>query len=195
MARQSNTGSILEQFQSQRKILLKEIEEKKRALIALDDKISQFDAVLKKGNFGVVRRPALYWFPTRRNGIALDSEQHPINQHWIALLPHIDGIIVWSVGTDDISEGHMIDEKFTRGLSLDAQYLPAVSCAYAIKDLVCDRENFLPQSLFGDLLARMGENKFKPVGVATGFIVRNFIDENDRYHALLGLCIPFSDQT
>jgi DNA-binding transcriptional MerR regulator len=196
IARQGNTGRILEQFQSQRKILLKEIEEKKRALIALDDKISQFDAVLKKGTFGIVKRPALYWFPTRRNGIALDSERHPTNLRWIAMLPHIDGIIVWSVGTGDISEGHMIEEKFAKSLSCkDAQYLPAVSCAYAVKEVVCDRENFFPQSLFGDLLARMKENKFKPVGDATGLLVRNFVDEEDRYHALLGLCIPFIDQT
>jgi DNA-binding transcriptional MerR regulator len=196
MARQSNTGSILEQFQSQRKILLKEIEEKKRVLIALDDKISQFDAVLKQKEFCVVRRPALYWFPTRRNGIALDSERHPMNQHWIALLPQIDGIIVWPVGTDDISEGHMIEEKFAKGLSFkDAQYLPAVSCAYAVKELVCDKVdkgNFFSQALFGDLLARMKENKFEPTGDATGLFVRNFVDEDDRYHALLGLCIPFA---
>jgi hypothetical protein len=141
----------------------------------------------------------LYWFPTRRNGIALDSERHPMNLRWIALLPHIDGIIVWSVGKGDISEGHMIEEKLAKGLSFkDAQYLPAVSCAYAVKEVVCDRvdrENFVPQFLFGDLLARMKENKFKPAGDATGLIVRNFVDEEDRYHALLGLCIPFTDQT
>jgi DNA-binding transcriptional MerR regulator len=207
MIQQAGDGEILRQLCSRRDTLKKEIEEKKKVLASLDGKISQLNAASGQG-FGIVKRPALYWTPFRVNNNPVDESHLTKMQRWMRLMPHTDGIVVWSLskildGQGDVYEGHMIEEKnavnlppYTHHPLKNAEYLPETFCVYTVKDMLqgsSDSDPLFPISLFSGMLAYMRDNNLKPSGDGTARIVRGFIDTQGNYHSVLELWLPFSE--
>jgi len=186
-------------FRCRRDELEKEIREKQKLLISVNQKIEQMDGICKFNEnqmYRMVMRPAFWFHPTRIDFEVQDMpDEVNVTSYWNKnLSPHAESMTLWPLerfesGEGSIYNGLCIQEEFVTGMPPGkVMYFPEERCLYGtvqVKGFTQALEN-----VFDGILAYMQKKGIKPTGAAAARRIRFFIDEKQDYFYEFEVFVP-----